>query len=405
MQLVAVPVSHVPDLNFVYGLLKLYDGETELSYPVQGLHTIEVHAVCNHHHTPSLSLFSLSSAHHHSAGVYINSQQKVSLFSTPYTTQRLQMEIHTSRIHGTATAISNSTDDSIILQRRHLGDGVDEQFSFTQKPFTAFPSVFEGVKTLQNTTQFEPSIVMGSNFDYVGHGHSMKNVMRDDVNNHVKDHRFRFGFDWSLLLNNMRPNLLKHDPLSNIEEQWGESLDRRRLSIDGDINLSTTALLVLDKTAAGGLKDQLDDINQLSIADSETVLTQPTEYGHLKIVVTDTRDSMRHNSTVGPTKLVFDFGYNLLPPKFQSFQKNTKDSSSTAQPTNCPYAFQLSVSPPSVEGIERAQLSNVENERLVQQMGIRSKLMEGSFKSDSCKKDIEVFISAYATQVWLRSFS
>ena len=36
MQLVAVPVSKVPDMNFVYGLLKLYDGESELSYPVQG---------------------------------------------------------------------------------------------------------------------------------------------------------------------------------------------------------------------------------------------------------------------------------------------------------------------------------------------------------------------------------
>jgi len=45
MQLVAVPVSHVPDLNFVYGVLKLYDGETELSYPMQGLHAIIMHSV------------------------------------------------------------------------------------------------------------------------------------------------------------------------------------------------------------------------------------------------------------------------------------------------------------------------------------------------------------------------
>lgn len=45
MQLVAVPVSHVPDLNFVYGVLKLYDGETELSYPMQGLHDIVMHSV------------------------------------------------------------------------------------------------------------------------------------------------------------------------------------------------------------------------------------------------------------------------------------------------------------------------------------------------------------------------
>jgi hypothetical protein len=29
----------------VYGVLKLYDGETELSYPMQGLHAIVMHSV------------------------------------------------------------------------------------------------------------------------------------------------------------------------------------------------------------------------------------------------------------------------------------------------------------------------------------------------------------------------
>lgn len=243
----------------------------------------------------------------------------------------------------------------------------------------------------------------------------MESVTTNDITtSNVKVDSSRFEFDWSRLkLNIPLPNLLQDDPSAYAAEQTSEPMGRRRLS------LSTTAILGLGTTAAaaGGLgKDLLDDVSQqLTIMDSETELTQPTEYGQLKIVLTDIRDSMsRGNSTVDPidhyplsdSKLVFDFGYSLLSPKFQRFQKDTKASSSSSslssynEPMNCPYAIQLSVSPPNVDGTAKnIQLGNIENERLMQQMDIRSKLIEGSFKSNSCNKDIEVFISAYATPV------
>lgn len=240
----------------------------------------------------------------------------------------------------------------------------------------------------------------------------MESVTNNDITtSNVKVDSSRFEFDWSRLkLNIPLPNLLQDDPSAHAAEQTSELVGRRRLS------LSTTAIQGLGTTTAagGGLKDQLDDVSQLTIVDSETELTQPTEYGQLKIVLTDIRDSMsRGNSTVDPidhhplseSKVVFDFGYSLLSPKFQRFQKDTKASSSSSlssytDPMNCPYAIQLSVSPPNVDGTAKnIQLGNIENERLMQQMDIRSKLIEGSFKSNSCNKDIEVFISAYATPV------
>lgn len=324
------------------------------------------------------------------------------------------MEIHTSRVSGTAVTISNSTDDSIILQHRRISDTGDaEHSSLMQNPSTAFSSLLEGTRTLQNTTWLEPSVLKRI-YDYMS---ALKNSMsssigsaknNDVTTSNVKVDSSRFEFDWSQLKLDIKlPNLLQvHNDLSvHATEQMMGPMGRRRLTIDGDTSLSPTAILGPGKTAAGGLKDQLDDASQLTIVDSETELTHPTEYGQLKIVLIDTRDSMSRNSTVGPidhlsdSKLVFDFGYNLLSPKFQRFQKDTK-ASSNAQPMNCPYAFHLSVSPPNVDGTTKnAQLGNIQNERLVQQMDIRSKLIEGSFKSDSCKKDIEVFISAYATPV------
>jgi len=322
------------------------------------------------------------------------------------------MEIHTSRVSGTVVAISNSTDDSIILQHRRLSDTGDaEHSSLMQNPSTAFSSLLEGTRTLLNTSWLEPSVLEKID-DYIS---ALKNSIiscmgsaknNDLTTSNVKVDSSRFEFDWSQL---KLDNLLQahYDPSVHATEQMMEPIGRRRLTIDGDTSLSPTAILGTGKTAAGGLKDQLDDASQLTIVDSETVLTHPTEYGQLKIVLIDTRDSMSRNSTVGPVdhlsdnKLVFDFGYNLLSPKFQRFQKDTK-ASSNAQPMNCPYAFHLSVSPPNVDGTAKnAQLGNILNERLVQQMDIRSKLIEGSFKSDSCKKDIEVFISAYATPVCL----
>lgn len=315
------------------------------------------------------------------------------------------MEIHTS----TVVTISNSTDDSIILQHRRLSDTDDaEHSSFMQNPST---SLLEGTRTLLNTSWLEP-FVLERIYDYKS---ALKNSMsssmgsaknNDVTTSNVKVDSSRFEFDWSQLKLDIKlPNLLQfhNDPSVHATEQMMEPIGRRRLTIDGDTSLSPTAIL----GPAGALKDQLDDASQLTIVDSETELTHPTEYGQLKIVLIDIRDSMSLNSTVGPidhlsdNKLVFDFGYNLLSPKFQRFQKDTK-ASSNAQPMNCPYAFHLSVSPPNVDGTAKnAQLGNILNERLVQQMDIRSKLIEGSFKSGSCKKDIEVFISAYATPVCL----
>lgn len=329
------------------------------------------------------------------------------------------MEIHTTRVPGTAAIISNSSDDSIILQQRRLSDTGDiEPSSLMQNPSKAFSSLLEGVRTLLSTSWLELSLLKRSYGYMLAVKKSISSSMEVATNNDVITSNIKvdssgFEFDWSQLkLNILLPNLLQlhADPSAHVIEQMSEpKIGRRRLSIDGDTTLSTTAILGLGKTAAGGLKDQLNDASQLTIADSETDLTHPTEYGQLKIVLTDIRDSTtsRNSTTVGPTdhllenKLVFDFGYNLLSPKFQRFQKDTK-ASSNAQLMNCPYAFQLSVSPPNVDGTaKKAQLGNIENERLVQQMDIRSKLIEGSFKSDSCKKDIEVFISAYATPVCL----